>query len=97
MAGGIISDIIEAKLVDEILQITDEEAINMAHRLVKEEGLFCGISSGANVLAALKLAKSIKKGNIITVCPDSISQKNTILHKKQQNMSFKFKKMKEHP
>jgi len=74
VAGGIISDIIEAGIVDEILQVTDEEAISMAHRLVREEGLFCGISSGANVLAALKLAKTIGKGNIVTVLPDSMDR-----------------------
>jgi cysteine synthase A len=74
VAGGIISDIIEAGIVDEILQVTDEEAIAMAHRLVREEGLFCGISSGANVLAALKLAKTIGKGNIVTVLPDSMDR-----------------------
>jgi cysteine synthase A len=74
VAGGIISDIIEAGIVDEILQVTDEEAIAMAHRLVREEGLFCGISSGANVLAALKLAKTIGKGNVVTVLPDSMDR-----------------------
>jgi cysteine synthase A len=74
VSGGIISDIIEAGLVDEILQVTDEEAITMAHRLVSEEGLFCGISSGANVLAALRLAKKLGRGNVVTVLPDSMDR-----------------------
>jgi cysteine synthase A len=74
VSGGIISDIIEAGIVDEILQVTDDEAIAMAHRLVREEGLFCGISSGANVLAALKLAEKLGRGNIVTVLPDSMDR-----------------------
>jgi cysteine synthase A len=74
VSGGIITDIIEAKLVNEILQVTDADAIEMAHRLVREEGLFCGISSGANVFAALKLAKELGTGNIVTILPDSMDR-----------------------
>jgi cysteine synthase A len=46
--------------------------MDMTHRLRKEEGLFCGISSGANVVAAIKLAKEMPKGStIVTVLPDN--------------------------
>ena len=52
--------------------ITDEEAIGTAKALAKEEGLMCGISSGTNVAAALKLAKKLGKGKtVVTVLPDT--------------------------
>ena len=50
----------------------DEEAIRTAQRLAREEGIFCGISSGTNVAAALKLAKKLGKGKtVVTVLPDT--------------------------
>ena len=58
-------------LIDEIITVEDSEAIEMAKRLAKEEGLFVGISSGANVFASLKIAKELRKGRIVTVLPDS--------------------------
>lgn len=58
-------------LIDEIIQIKSKDAIDMAVRLAKEEGLLVGISSGANVLAALKLAEKISRNKtIVTVLPD---------------------------
>ncbi|MEM3685215.1 MAG: cysteine synthase family protein [Conexivisphaerales archaeon] len=75
VSGGIISDIIEEEIVDKVLKINDQEAVEMAGRLVKEEGLFCGISSGANVYAAIQLAKELGKGSrIVTVLPDSMDR-----------------------
>lgn len=56
--------------IDHVVTVTDEEALEMAQRLAKEEGLFVGISSGANVLGALKMAKTID-GPIVTVLPDT--------------------------
>lgn len=71
-SGGIISDMLGRKLVDEVFTINDDDAINMAHRLWREEGLFAGISSGANVLVAIKEAKKLGKGKtVVTVLPDS--------------------------
>ena len=59
------------KLIDEVIQIKSTDAIKMAVRLAKEEGLLVGISSGANVLAALQIAKKIiKNKTIVTVMPD---------------------------
>ncbi|MBQ1775849.1 MAG: pyridoxal-phosphate dependent enzyme, partial [Erysipelotrichaceae bacterium] len=52
--------------------ISDELAIGMAKLLAKKEGLLCGISSGTNVAAALKLAKKLGKGKVVvTILPDT--------------------------
>jgi len=67
---GFIPGVLDTSLYDEIVTVTDEEAIETARRLAKEEGVLAGISSGANVFAALKLAKKMKKGRIVTLLPD---------------------------
>ena len=72
VSDGIIPDILESGLIDGVLSINDEEAIGMAHRLAETEGIFCGISAGANVEASLRLAGRIGPGKrIVTVLPDS--------------------------
>jgi cysteine synthase A len=54
-----------------VVKVKDEDARKMANRLCQEEGLFCGISSGANVVAAVSEAKKMKKGaNVVTVLVD---------------------------
>jgi cysteine synthase A len=64
--------LIEKGLVDGYLQVTDEEAIEVARRLAREEGIFAGFSSGANVAAALQLLQTTLKGKTIAVLlPDS--------------------------
>ena len=71
VTGGILQEILDSKLIDSIIKVTDQEAIEMTHRLVLEEGLFVGVSAGANVLAALNVAKELGKGsNVVTVLPD---------------------------
>ena len=68
---AIIEEMFEKGYPDEMFRITNEEARNMANKLATEEGIWCGISSGANVIVALKLAKKMEKGqNIITVIVD---------------------------
>lgn len=71
--GGIISDMLEKpNLINEIVRVSDEEAVKMTHRLWMEEGLCVGVSSGANVLIAIKEAKRLGDGkNVVTVLPDS--------------------------
>lgn len=72
ISGGIISEMLERNLVDEVVAVNDEDAINTAHRLWREEGLFAGISSGANVLVSLREARKLAKGkNVVTVLTDS--------------------------
>jgi cysteine synthase A len=74
IGDGFVPDIVRRaeNLVDEVITIRDEDAIRMTHRLIVEEGLFVGISSGANVLAAIKLGKKLGKGKVVvTVLPDN--------------------------
>ena len=72
IGDGIIPDILNREIYDEIYVVTDEEALNTSKRLAREEGLMCGISAGTNVAAALKLAKKLGKGKIVvTILPDT--------------------------
>jgi len=72
IGAGFIPDNLNMDLIDEVMQITDEEAIDVTKQLSKIEGLFVGISSGANIAAALKLASRLGKGRrIVTIAPDS--------------------------
>ncbi|MED9970282.1 MAG: cysteine synthase A [Ruminococcus sp.] len=72
IGDGIIPDILNREIYDEIYVVTDEEALNTAKRLAREEGLMCGISAGTNVAAALKLAKKLGEGKtVVTVLPDT--------------------------
>jgi cysteine synthase len=67
--GLIIGLFLDVSLVDEVIEVTDEDAIATTRQLGCEFGLLVGISSGANVWAARELAKKYK-GNITTVLPD---------------------------
>ena len=72
ISDGIIPEIFESGLVDHVINVSDAEAIDMAHQLAEKEGIFCGMSSGANVLACLRLAEELGAGKrILTVLPDS--------------------------
>lgn len=72
IGDGIIPDILNREIYDDIYIITDEEALEVSKRLAKEEGLLCGISSGTNVAAAIKLAEKLGPGKrVVTVLPDT--------------------------
>lgn len=72
IGDGIIPEILNRTIYDDIYVVTDEEAISTAKRLAREEGLMVGISSGTNVAAALKLAKKLGPGKtVVTVLPDT--------------------------
>ncbi|MBQ5346915.1 MAG: cysteine synthase A [Ruminococcus sp.] len=72
IGDGIIPDILNRDIYDNIYVVTDEEALETAKRLAREEGLMCGISAGTNVAAALRLAKKLGKGKtVVTVLPDT--------------------------
>jgi cysteine synthase A len=69
---GILLDIVKDKIANSVISITDQDAIEMSHKLAELEGLFCGISSGANVVAAIQVAKQFGKGaRVVTVLPDN--------------------------
>ena len=72
VAGLIINKIEKKGIVEKAFLVEDKDAIEMTHRLCEEEGLFCGMSGGANVHVALEIAKKAGNNkNIITILPDN--------------------------
>jgi cysteine synthase A len=72
IGDGFIPENLDLGLCDGPILVTDDDALNMACRLAKEEGILCGISSGANVWAALKTAGEIgKDATVVTIIPDT--------------------------
>ena len=72
IGDGIIPDNQNKEIYSSVCIVTDEEAISTAKELAKKEGLMCGISSGTNVAAALRLAKKLGAGKtVVTVLPDT--------------------------
>ncbi|MGE5578903.1 MAG: cysteine synthase A [Bacillota bacterium] len=71
IGDGVLPDILDKSVIDRAILVTDAEALAVARRLAREEGIFCGVSSGTNVFAALKMAKELGEGHrIVTVIPD---------------------------
>jgi cysteine synthase A len=76
IGAGFVPSNLHTNIVDEVIQVTDEEAFEWARRLHKEEGLFAGISSGGNVAAAAKVAaRPENKGKMIAVVLPSIGER----------------------
>jgi cysteine synthase A len=73
IGAGFIPEVLDTGIIDKIIKVDNNEAGNISRRLAREEGIFCGISSGANVKAALELAS--RPGNkdkiIVTFAPDT--------------------------
>lgn len=72
IGDGIIPDILNQEIYNDIYIVTDDEALQTAKDLAKLEGIMCGISSGTNVAAALKMAEKLGEGKtVVTVLPDT--------------------------
>lgn len=72
IGDGLIPDILNQEIYDDIYIVTDDEAIQTAKDLARLEGIMCGISSGTNVAAALKLAEKLGEGKtVVTILPDT--------------------------
>ena len=72
IGDGVIPKILNQNIYNDICIVRDEEAITTAKELASKEGIMCGISSGTNVAAAIKLAKKLGKGKtVVTVLPDT--------------------------
>lgn len=67
---GYIPPILDLKIIDEKIIVKDNEALKMAKEIVRKEGIFVGLSSGAALFAALKIAKKLNFGNIVVIFPD---------------------------
>lgn len=72
IGAGFIPKVLNRDIIDEIVPVTDDEAFETAKMLAREEGLMVGISSGANVFGAMKIARRLGPGkNVVTVLPDT--------------------------
>ena len=72
IGDGLIPKNLNTEIYENIDIVTDEEALETSRRLIREEGILCGISSGTNVTAALRLAKMLGEGKtVVTVLPDT--------------------------
>ena len=72
IGDGVIPKILNRNIYDDICIIKDDEALSVAKELASKEGIMCGISSGTNVAAAIRLAKKLGKGKtVVTVLPDT--------------------------
>ena len=72
IGDGVIPEILNQSIIDDVCIIKDEEALQVSKDLAKYEGIMCGISSGTNVAAAIRLAQKLGKGKtVVTILPDT--------------------------
>jgi cysteine synthase len=72
IGDGIIPDVLDRALIDEVVKVTDNDAVETARLLARREGLLAGVSSGSNVWAALRVAERLGPGKVVvTLCPDT--------------------------
>ena len=72
IGAGFVPEVLDGTLIDRVMTVDDEEAMEMSRRLACEEGILCGISAGANVLAALRYAREPRNAGklVVTIIPD---------------------------
>ncbi len=72
IGAGFVPEVLNREVIDEVIRVSDEEAYATAKRLIREEGVLCGISSGANCFAAMKVAGELGPGRrVVTIFPDT--------------------------
>ena len=73
IGAGFVPEVLDTKIYDEIITVTDEDALNSAREVCGVEGLFVGVSSGAALWAAINVAKRVENSgkNIVAICPDN--------------------------
>jgi cysteine synthase A len=72
IGAGFVPEILNRDIIDEIIQVSDDDALETTRRIIREEGILCGISSGANLFASLKVAEKMgKEKKVVTVFCDS--------------------------
>jgi cysteine synthase A len=75
IGDGFIPKVLDVSLIDEVIEVTDDDAINTARKLARVQGILTGTSSGANVWASIKIAQKCGQDkNIVTVLPDRIER-----------------------
>jgi cysteine synthase A len=76
IGAGFVPDVLDTKLIDEVITVSNDASFEMARRLTQEEGIFCGISSGANVHAALQYARRREnEGKLVVVIIPSFGER----------------------
>jgi cysteine synthase A len=72
IGDGVIPPILNRDIIDDLVLVSDDEACDIARRLAREEGILCGVSSGTNACAAIKIARRLGPGkSVVTVLPDT--------------------------
>ena len=70
MEEAIVPSIYDPSKIDETIMVKTEDAYEMARQIIKKEGIFVGMSSGAAMYATIEMAKKIKSGKIVVIFPD---------------------------
>ena len=71
IGDGFVPPVLDVSLIDQIVTVTDDQAVNTTRQLAREEGLLCGTSSGANIWSSIQVAEQLGEGStVVTVLPD---------------------------